>query len=57
MGHALSQVAIRLNPATGSSHLNHKVGGGDEEVPQKKGRVAGRQVELLSVSGVPKECC
>lgn len=40
MGHALSQVAIRLNPAIGRSHVNHKVGGGDEE--GKGGRQAGR---------------
>lgn len=43
--------------AFGSSHLNHRARIGEEAVPQKEGRAAGRQVEFLSPSEVPKMCC
>lgn len=53
----LTHRAIRLTSMIGSSHWDHRVGARDEAVSPKKGRVAGRQVELLSLRGVSKGCC
>lgn len=52
----LTHVVIRLNPVIGSSHLNPRVGVGVEADPPEEGK-GGRQVKLLSLSGMSKKSC
>ena len=54
-GRVLSRVALRFPPGIDISLLSYRIGVGDQAASQEKGRGAGRQVALLSFSGMPTE--